>query len=117
MATSAIRYAGGEIYIRDNELGDWIQAITTQFQKYITNGQDIEWLLVACNDWCDVYENLPPGLKDIELDEVLDGEKRKEIFFDLLASVLSLPIGEGFDLEVAKKISLKIKEKLLHADE
>jgi len=56
-------------------------------------------------------------LKDIELDEVLDGEKRKEIFFDLLASVLSLPIGEGFDLEVAKKISLKIKEKLLHADE
>lgn len=112
MATSAMRFSGNNVFIKDSDLGDWIQAITAQFQELITSGEDVEWLLLSCNEWCDIYENLPPGLKDIELDEVLRIESRRLLFKSLLESTKSLERGEGFDLVVAKRVSGKILEEL-----
>lgn len=112
MATSAVRFSGNNVFVKDSDLGDWIQALTVQFQELIESGEDIEWLLVSCNEWCDIYENLPPGLKDIELDEVLSDEGRKLLFKQLLESTESLASGEGFDLVAAKEVSGKLLKGL-----
>ena len=112
MATSAVRFSGNDVFVRDSDLGDWIQAVTVQFQELIESSEDVEWLLISCNEWCDIYENLPPGLKDIELDEILRGEGRKLLFKSLLESTERLKSGEGFDLEVAKEVSRRILKGL-----
>jgi hypothetical protein len=115
MATSAVRFSGNDVFIKDSELGDWIQAITVQFEEMIERDEDVEWLLVSCNEWCDIYENLPPGLKDIELDNVLSDEDRKLLFKQLLESTKSLESGDGFDLVAAKRVSKKILKELFSA--
>lgn len=112
MAASAVRFSGNEIYVQDTDLGDWIQALTVQFQEFIETGEDIEWLLLACSNWCDIYENLPPGLKDIELDEMLRDERRKLLFVRLLTATKTLTTGEGFDLGAAKEVSRKVLREL-----
>ncbi|MCG8581079.1 MAG: hypothetical protein MI866_14260 [Bacteroidales bacterium] len=112
MATSAVRFSGNDVFIADSDLGDWLQAVTVQFKQLIENGEDVELLLEACHEWCDTYENLPPGLKDIELDEVLRDEGKKLLFKRLLESTKGLESGEGFDLVVAKEVSGKILKGL-----
>jgi hypothetical protein len=112
MANSAVRFSENEIFVQDSDLGDWIQAVTVQLRDLIESGEDIEWLLLACHEWCDIYENLPPGLKDIELDGVLRDGDRTSLFVKLLEATKNLKPGEGFDLVVAKRVSLKMLEEL-----
>ncbi|MGI9278034.1 MAG: hypothetical protein ACR2PX_00130 [Endozoicomonas sp.] len=111
MATSAVRFSGNHVFIKDSDLENWLQAITVQFQELIESGEDVEWLLVSCKKWCDIYENLPPGLKDIELDEVLRDEGRKLLFKRLLELTESLESEEGGGV-VAKGVSGKILKGL-----
>jgi hypothetical protein len=115
MATSAVRFSGNNVFIKDSDLGDWLQAVTVKFKELIESGEDVEWLLESCHEWCDTYENLPPGLKDIELDEILRDEGKKLLFERLLVSMESLDFGEGFDLVVAKEVSEKILKGLFSA--
>lgn len=112
MATSAVRFSGNSVFIRDSDLGNWIQALTIQFQEIIENGEDIEWLLVSCNEWCDIYENLPPGLKDIELDKTLKDDAKELFFKGLLQSFEQLAPDEGEDLVVAKEVSRRLLKGL-----
>ena len=108
MATSSIRYGKRNVFVNDSQLGDWIKAMTETFDDLNAQNIDIEWLLLECDQWCEIYENFPPGLKDIELDEVLFDDNRKEIFIDLLKKVKRKVGNKDYNLEVAKDISSKL---------
>ncbi|MET1257329.1 hypothetical protein [Aliikangiella maris] len=116
MATSSIRYGSNDVFVKDHEIGDWIKAMTDQFDHLISSGKDVEWLLVECNRWCEIYENYPPGLKDIEFDDVLavDSENRIDEIVGVLNSVLKQTTSNGYELEIAKNISSKILSDLFN---
>jgi hypothetical protein len=115
MATSSIRLGDNDVFVFDHDIGEWIKAMTDQFDELIIEGKDIEWLLVECNRWCEVFENYPPGLKDIELDDVLsvDAEARKKELIYALNKITTLQSSEGYNLVAAKKISIKVLRELL----
>jgi len=112
MATSSIRNENKNIFVNDSQLGDWIKAITDTFDNLIAQDVDIKWLLLECDQWCEIYENFPPGLKDIELDNVLSDNDRKALFISLLETVINKADSKGYDLPVAKEISSKLLKEL-----
>src|SRR5688500_17162910 len=88
MATSSIRFKDLDVFIKDNYLGEIIKIITSGVNDLISERhKDAEWLLEACGRWSDDYENMPPGLKDIELDEWLISNERLTIFKLLIEKI------------------------------
>lgn len=89
VATSSIRYADKDVYVNDGALGRFIQAFSDQCAKLIHRHPDeISALLEACQQWTDDYENMPPGLKDIELDVLLDSNNVRHVFEDVLQALI-----------------------------
>ncbi|WP_337034290.1 hypothetical protein [Paenibacillus illinoisensis] len=85
MAQSAIRYAKQTRYIQDAQLGRGIHCIF----KVVDGIRSVElieyeWLLNALNEWWSDFEDMPPGLKDIELDKWLTDVNRKDYFYSIL---------------------------------
>ncbi|WP_334073553.1 MULTISPECIES: hypothetical protein [Paenibacillus] len=86
MAQSAIRYRDNTQYIQDALLGEALKYIFIALDRKVSeNSRQYGWLLQAMNKWWDDFEHLPPGLKDIELDEWLDNSKRKSDFEEILS--------------------------------
>lgn len=88
MSNSAIRYKGKTRYIGDKELGAVLSAISKDLSGKLSNELGKwEWLAAACEAWWDDYENMPPGLKDVELDDYLTDQNREHLFAELLNEV------------------------------
>ena len=64
------------------------------------------WLIEAMNKWWSDFEDMPPGLKDIELDEWVVNDERKKDFEDILKISL-----ENVDKELTIEV-MKFKEVL-----
>lgn len=85
MAHSAIRYRDNTQYIQDALLGEALKHIFIALNRKVSeNPRQYGWLLQAMNKWWDDFEHLPPGLKDVELDEWLVNPKRKADFEEIL---------------------------------
>ena len=86
MAQSAIRYAQRTRYIQDAQLGTVIQSLFKIVDQNTTElSTESEWLFKAISEWWSDFENMPPGLKDVELDKWLTVASRKELFIGLLS--------------------------------
>lgn len=90
MANSAVRYKDKERYITDGILSLLLEDVKNKLEKAYGSLEKESKLIKAYKVWKDVNENMPPGLKDIELDEYLLDDTIKDDF---------------------KKIILEIKEK------
>ncbi|ROU07770.1 hypothetical protein [Lysobacter enzymogenes] len=116
MTTSAIRFNGHSVFVADAELREWIKALAWSLPSFVSGeaGSDGAWLLQACNEWINDHENLPPGLRDIELDEVLSTTERVD---DFRGYLLSLPDseagGHGYDAKTAHSVVGKVVHELL----
>ncbi|QQP96832.1 hypothetical protein [Lysobacter enzymogenes] len=89
MTHSAIRYGANDLYLNDATLRELLKALAWHLPARLAesaNGID-EWLVVACDRWIDGHENLPPGLRDIELDAALTSLQRAQSFARYLAWV------------------------------
>lgn len=91
MPQSAIRYAGRSAYVKDEKLRGFLCLICLHLQDVVTKPDDVEWITYALMDWVDDHESLPPGLRDIELDEVLTESSRVDCFVQVLNCVSMLP--------------------------
>lgn len=110
MTTSAIRYGDGVIFIKDSELREFLKAITVNLSAC----SDVVWLIEVCNGWMDDHENLPPGLRDIELDDALTDAARKSSFRNYLSALMTAESDEeAYDLKVACGVIERIISKLL----
>ncbi|WP_143129216.1 hypothetical protein [Variovorax sp. PDC80] len=90
MATSAIRFGLIYVHVRDSRLGELLKAIAYWMPVEIsTDGRNLEWLAHAIGAWCEDYENMPPGLKDVELDQWLSDGAREQTFLQYLRHVAS----------------------------
>lgn len=86
MAHSAIRYQNNTQYIQDALLGGVLKYIFIAADRKVSeNPCRYGWLLEAINKWWGDFEDMPPGLKDIELDVWLFNEERMEIFREILS--------------------------------
>lgn len=114
MAISAIRFNGHSVFVADAELREWIKAIAWSLPSFVSGeaGSDGEWLLLACDEWINDHENLPPGSRDIELDELLSTPER---IADFRSYLLSLPDseGHGYDARIARSVLSKVVNELL----
>lgn len=85
MAHSAIRYQNNTQYIQDALLGGALRCIFIAIDSKVSdNPSKYGWLLQAMNKWWSDFEDLPPGLKDVELDEWLVNSERKADFEEIL---------------------------------
>ncbi|KOR87848.1 hypothetical protein [Paenibacillus solani] len=85
MAHSAIRYQNKTQYIQDALLGGALRSIFIAINNKVSeNPSKYGWLLNAMNKWWGDFEELPPGLKDVDLDEWLVNSERKTDFEEIL---------------------------------
>jgi len=85
MAHSAIRYQNQTQYIQDALLGEALRSIFIALDSKVSeNPSKYGWLLNAVNKWWSDFEEFPPGLKDIDLDEWLVSSEKKADFEEIL---------------------------------
>jgi hypothetical protein len=96
MSQSAIRYRDGAAYIKDEDLREFLKLLSFHLGDALHDQKDsFNWIAVAVTGWMNDHEELPPGLRDIELDEVLNEPNMKNVFTCYLDGLLKLPAGEG----------------------
>lgn len=115
MATSAIRFGDNSIFVRDSELREFIKAVACKLSaEAASKAKDIDWLIGVCACWVDDHENMPPGLRDIELDDALATAGRMSSFKDYLNCLATAESAdEAYDAEVARAVVIKILTELL----
>lgn len=96
MSQSAIRYKGHAAYIKDEDLREFLKLLSFHLGDALRDQKnDSNWLAIAIMGWMDDHEDLPPGLRDIELDEVLADAEKIDVFIYFLNNLLKLPIDDG----------------------
>lgn len=84
MATSEIFYRGKSKYIKDTALGLFLNLLEQQIELASLNESDKNsWILNAYASWEGTWTGMPPGCKDIELDEFLINEEREKEFLKI----------------------------------
>jgi hypothetical protein len=115
MATSAIRFGTRSIYIRDSELGEVLKALTFSLPEAVRlQSPRLDWLVEALKEWCTDYEELPPGLKDVELDDCLTDDTRIDSFKGYVKEIIATapPVGI-YDATLVQCHLVKILDELL----
>lgn len=78
-------YQNNTQYIQDALLGGALRCIFIAIDSKVSeNPSKYGWLLQAMNKWWSDFEDFPPGLKDVELDEWLVDSERKADFEEIL---------------------------------
>lgn len=115
MTTSAIRFRGEAIDVADPELRELIKAIAYHSSDDAPDSPvAADWLLEACADWMDTHEDFPPGLRDLELDEVLTTPERLTALADFLRWLTRrAPPSDTYDATRARRVVERILTKWL----
>lgn len=117
MATSSIRFADKDIFLSDEKIGLFIQAVTNKCEELIQqHPEQVAALLGACNQWSDDYEQMPPGLKDIELDPLLATEDVRVVFETVLRSILDETNESHMGDNVPSQVSERILKEFMGVD-
>ena len=96
MSQSAIRYKGHSTYVKDEDLREFLKFLSFHLADTLRDQQNgLSWIADAIMVWMDDHEGLPPGLRDIELDEILAHADKVDAFSYFLNELLKPPIGEG----------------------
>jgi hypothetical protein len=106
MTTSAIRFHGESIYVADPELRALIKAVAYHLADYARDNPGAAyWLVGACHGWMDEHEDSPPGLRDLELDEVLTTPERLTGLADYLSWLHRMaPPSDAYDAQTARRV-------------
>jgi hypothetical protein len=113
MSQSAIGYKDHVAYIKDEDLREFLKFLSFHLEDGLRDRNGLNWIADAIRGWMDDHEGLPPGLRDIELDEVITGPDRVDDFSHFLDGMLKLPIGEGpYDKARAALVVERVLSKL-----
>ena len=94
-------------------MGHFISTLSAQCTDFIQDHpNEISTVLLACQRWSDDYDEMPPGLKDIELDELIDGGNVQRVFEAVLHSVVRLKEEDDLGNKASSEIARKILEML-----
>lgn len=117
MSQSAIRFKSHTVYVKDEDLREFLKFLSFHVADSLRDQQDkSSWIAGAIAGWMDDHEGLPPGLRDIELDETLANADKVDAFSYFLAGLLNPPMGEGpYDkvraVFVVKRVLNELKTK------
>jgi hypothetical protein len=113
MTTSALRFRGESLYVEDPELREFLKAVAYHLQDYPPHDSaTVDWLVEACASWMDTHEDFPPGLRDLELDEVLTTPERLEGFGDYLSWLQRItPPSDTYDAQTAHRVMERVLSK------
>jgi hypothetical protein len=96
MSQSAIRYNGHTAYVKDEDLREFLKLLSFHLADVLRDQQnESNWIATAIMGWMEDHEGLPPGLRDIELDEVLADAGKVDTFSCFLTGLLKPTIGDG----------------------
>ncbi len=85
MAISSIRFGKNSIFLKDSDIRHSIQIIIEhQLARNGLYNAETAWMLSVFEKLVDDHENAPPGLRDIELDEILTDDNKIQLFKNLL---------------------------------
>lgn len=113
MTTSAIRFNKQSIFVKDPELREFIKALAYHLPDFARdNAVTADWLVEVCAVWMDEHENMPPGLRDIELDEVLTTQERLAGLADYLNWLKKVtPASHTYDAQTAHQVIDKVQRE------
>lgn len=96
MSQSAIRYRGRVAYIQDGDLREFLKLLAFRLGDAPSElKSSLNWLPAVVDVWMDDHEVLPPGLRDIDLDEALTNFERANSFMHYLEWTMASPFNEG----------------------
>lgn len=116
MATSGIHFGERVVFVRDWDIAQLIRAIGIECEEYLRIESSAGWILGACLAWIDDFDASAPGVRDLELDEALSGEKNKSIFVDYLRWLKMRAPGEEYDQQSVSGTIGKVLNILEAAD-
>ncbi len=115
MAHSAVVYRDKTIFIKDGALNEFVMAMACFILKQSENRNVNDIRTVSeCRKWVEDQEGMPPGLKDVELDDLLTGSENISRFLYCLDQMLEfISTEQMFDFNVVKNVVDRIKTELL----
>lgn len=110
MTTSAIRLDSGVVFVKDADLREFIKGVAIG----LSTRSDLFWLVDACDNWVSDHEDMPPGLRDIELDDLLVDTSKRLIFREFLESLAGCDLeNDIYDKQAFAMVAERINSKLL----
>ena len=105
MTTSAIRFRAESIEVADTELREFIKAAAHHLADHDRDRAGAAgWLVEACAGRMDVQDGFPPGLRDLELDEVITTPERFRALADYLSWLTRMaPPSATYDAPSARR--------------
>lgn len=117
MTNSAIRHGANALYLDDAVLRELLKALAFHAPALIAGpAHRADAWLVACAGWIDEHENLPPGLRDIDLDQTLTSSEKTRSFARCLAWVRSRDAQGAYDEATVRAAIDAILARLLSPD-
>lgn len=110
MTSSALRFRDESIHVEDPALREFLKAVAHHLPQWARdNAATADWLVEACASWMDDHENSAPGLRDLELDDVLTGPERLAGFADYLRWLArNAPPTQAYNAETARRVIHRI---------
>lgn len=110
MTTSALRFRGEALHVEDGELRELLKAVAYHLPDHAhDNPATAVWLVEACASWMDTHEDFPPGLRDLELDDVLTTPERLTGLGDYLGWLTRhVPPGHAYDARAVRRVVERI---------
>ena len=105
MATSEIFYKGETKYIKDTALGMFIRLFRQQVEQInVSKSEAYSWIPSANEKWEETWSCMPPGLKDIFLDDFLTSQEKEKVFLDITDRIVAVYKSQYDNAYIAKEI-------------
>ena len=101
MSSSEILFRGKARNLKDSVIGRFLDELSVLLQE-----TDLDWLKVACEGWQEDWKTMPPGCKDIDLDEVITSEKFRLAFDKKIREVQDIVTEESIKNELERVLEL-----------
>ena len=113
MTTSAIRFHAESLDVEDRALRELIKAVAYHLSEYAHHdAATADWLVNVCAGWMDAHEAFPPGLRDLELNDLLTTPERLAGLADYLRWLArSAPPSDRYDAQTAGRVIDRVLTK------
>ncbi len=101
MSSSEFLYKGKARNLKDSVIGRFLDELAMLLQE-----SELDWLQSACEGWQEDWKTMPPGCKDIDLDEVITEEVRRVAFSDKVREIQTLVEEESIKNELGRVLEL-----------
>ncbi|MBE9078259.1 hypothetical protein IQ241_13310 [Romeria aff. gracilis LEGE 07310] len=109
MSSSEVIFNNRSRHLKDSALGKFLDILEEEICSQQFENNESKWLKDACRAWKEEWSEMPPGLKDIELDDFLTNSQRQEEFHRIVNRILMKveKVSEGAEFLVREIVRIE----------